>query len=100
MTTEQRFRFHEFLKKLGHNVLAEEWKYFQEWARKFPSNLPGRRYGILPVGSQPKDENFIFAADVVELRLVHLEYVSKNGINEGHRVRMHIDWLERIEGKK
>jgi hypothetical protein len=99
MTTAQRFRFYELLKKLGQNVFDEEFKYFKEWARKFPSALKNRRYGILPIGTEPKDENFIFSHDIVELRLFHLEHVSKNGMSEGHKVRMHIDWLEKIEGK-
>lgn len=99
MTTEQRWRFYELTRKLTPDVLDIEWEYFQKWARKFPTNLEGRRYGILKIGTEPKDDNFVFDNDIAELRIKHVEHISENGMNEGHKARIFLDWLEQSEGR-
>ncbi len=85
---------------LTSKTIDEEWIYFQEWARRFPENTEDEKYGILPMGVEPKEENMISAKDPQELRGKHLLYIKTNGGNLGHKQRLFIDWLERAEGKQ
>lgn len=93
-------KFIELARKLGSNAVEMEWKYFQEWVRKYPFNSREQRYGILPMGADPSMVNMIYAHDTPELRLKHLECVSQNGMSAGHKVRLFVDWLEKQEGKQ
>lgn len=85
------------------NQVPEEWPYFIEWARRFEDNVPEHRYGILIMGTDPKEENMIYAPDVMELRLKHIDYL----LDHSELLRQTIsgfvnflNWLEGMEGKK
>lgn len=85
---------------LTASVIDKEWDYFKEWARRFPENDDTHRYGILPIGTESKEENMIFDSDVKNLRIKHLNHVYDNGVDVGHKQRIFINWLERMEGKQ
>lgn len=81
-------------------MIEIEWAYFQEWARRFDEYPKTKRYGILPMGAVPAEENMIYDADVLNLRRKHLAYVVFEGGDAGMKVRRHIDWIEKMEGKQ
>ena len=86
--------------KLTSSLINEEWEYFQENARKFPENSRDKRYGILPMGATPSMDSMLYNKDVTWLRCHHLHHIATKGSNDGHKVRIFIDWLEKAEGKR
>jgi len=90
----------EIMKRLGSKTIAEEWEYFKEYARKYLENAKDKRFGILPMGAVPSMDNMIYSHDVLELRRKHLIYIMTEGGTVGMKVRRHLDWLERLEGKQ
>ena len=83
--------------------VPSEWKYFQEYARRFDSNKKAQRYGILPMNEKPKEENMLYASDPLELRIKHIRYLINNPRlldNTIEGFRSFLDWLEVAEGKK
>ncbi len=94
------FEMSKLYRNLGSNVIEHEFEYLKEHSRRFPENERLKKYGILPQGINPSWENMIYASGVQELRVKHLQHISDNGINAGHKVRKHLDWLEKIEGKQ
>lgn len=90
----------ELMRTAGSAVIAAEWEYFKEWARRFDDYPKNKRYGILPMGAPVSEESMIYDADVLNLRRKHITYVINEGGNDGMKVRRHIDWLEKLEGKQ
>lgn len=52
------------------------------------------------MGAVLSEESMIYDADIKNLRRKHLNYVVTEGGNDGMKVRRHIDWLEKLEGKQ
>jgi hypothetical protein len=80
----------------------DEWAYFQEYARNFEQGEedPNKKYGILIQGMPTEERNMLYAADPLELRILHLESIAREGGGSvGAKVRHHLDWLERMEGR-
>jgi hypothetical protein len=83
--------------------VPSEWKYFQEWAKRFDDYVAERRYGILIMNAKPDESNMIYAAEPQELRSKHIEYLIKHPeLLKGTIEYFHnfINWLEGQEGKK
>jgi hypothetical protein len=102
--TKLQYRYSQCSRILGSNVVDQEWNYFKEYARRFDNNPVDKRYGILVMGSELSQENMLYASDADILRILHLERLSNPnhfvGINDGHKVRKMVDWLEKMEGKQ
>lgn len=101
--TAETFRYEMAMiqRSYGSRLIDDEWAYYQEWARRFPKNKRPQRYGILPQGASPSEDNMIYAADTPELRLKHLKCIIANG--GGSQIvqfRTFLDKLEVLEGKK
>jgi hypothetical protein len=98
--TLQQERYNKIVIELGSATVSEEWKYFEEWARRFDQNEPAKRYGILIMGEIPSEANMIYSEDVLELRVKHLEALSGFGTGSpGAKQRKFLNWLEKVEGK-
>ena len=102
MDTHQAHYVYELWKsgRLPADLMDTEWDYFLENARRFDENPPEQRYGILPMGAKPSLSNMTYHEDVGWLRCHHLRHISENGIDDGHKVRIFVDWLEKAEGKQ
>ncbi len=90
----------DIIRAMGSANLEKEWAYFQEWARRFPKYPKAKRYGILPMGASLSEDNMIYDPDIKELRKKHILYVLKEGGDVGMKLRKHIDWIEKLEGKQ
>lgn len=95
-------RFREAAFKLGTREVDAEFEYFKENARRFElEDDPDKRYGILIQGTAQEEKNMLYANDPLKLRILHLEALTRQDTGTtGHKVRKHLDWLERLEGKQ
>lgn len=73
-----------------------EWKAFSKNARRFDSNPPEKRYGVLNPSANPpyKEEDMLYSDCPLKLHCQHWDNWPT------HALRKHLDTIEVMDGKK
>lgn len=79
---------------LNSQKYPREWAYFKKWARRFPDEVPERRYGI-PKMEARREADMLYESDP---GLLFQKFITEGTI--GAQVHDFVIDLEIMEGKK